>query len=130
MRGQSIVLSAYMATLVLVLALTVLFVSIYPRTSSMSFQYRQFDIVRLVYRKAYWRACDLADTIAAEYGADYVSVNITIYNLVEGRIVDNLYCIRTPEGITMEELVMYNYHFSILLGNGTMMIYDIEVGYK
>jgi len=130
MRGQTVVISAYMATLVVILALTVLFVSIFPRTTSVSFQYRQFDVIRLVRRKTYWTACELADTVAAEYGADYVQVNITVYDLVEGREEGFMTCTRVPVNVPMEDLIMYNYHFSRLLGNGTMFIYDIEVGYR
>lgn len=130
MRGQSVIISAYMAALVLVLAFTVLFVSIFPRTTSVSFQFRQFDIVRLVRTKTYWTACDLAGAVADNYGADYVDVNITVYDLVHGKTLGTMRCIRKPLDVGRENLITYTYHFSRLLGNGTMYIYDIEVGYK
>ena len=130
MRGQSVIISAYMATIVLILAFTILFVSIFPRTTTVSFQYRQFDIIRLVRRKTYWSACELADTIAADFGADYIRVNITVYDLINGNITMFTNCSRLPVNIPRQELIIYSYHFSRLLGNGTMFIYDVEVGYK
>jgi len=130
MKSQSVMISAYIATVVLILALTITFVTIYPKSTSASFQYRQFDIIRFVKRKTYWEACELADAISGEYGADYIYVNITVYDLVDGRVVSVMQCRREPLGVPEEKLIMYNYHFSRLLGNGTMFIYDIEVGYR
>ncbi len=130
MRAQSIVISAYLAVIVFILVFAILYVLVYPKTTTKVFEYKQLDIIRLIRTKTYWSACELASSIASEFGADYVYVNITVVDLVDNEVINKTSCYRRPVNIREEELTYFVYHFTRLTRNGVMYIYDIEVGVR
>ena len=130
MRSQAIVISAYIAALVFIATLIALYVVVYPRTTTKVFEYKQFDVVRIIRSKTYWNACELAETIASISGADTVKVNITIINILDNRVIDSMNCSREIVNVDRERLTYYSYHFTRLSRTGVMYVYDIEVGIR
>ena len=132
MRSQAIVISAYLAIIILSLILLFEFVYLIPfantRNESRSIH---LYIQGIIESRGNWTARELANTIAEEYGVDYVNVTIIAYNILDNNriiYVDN--AVYRPVGISLDSLITNQYSYSVLYRNGHYVLYQIEVGYR
>lgn len=129
MKSQVVIISAYLAAILVVLIMLYLYVDIFPYTTTSFIEYRRINIIRLIRMKTRWNAEDLALRIT-ESGADYVYVNITAISFLNDTVVYNSTYIIEPVDIPRDKLTIFHYKYSKLTRDGIQYIYDIEVGYR
>ncbi len=129
MKAQTVVISAYLAAVLIVLISLYLYVEVFPYTTTGFIEYRRLNIIKIIREKTRWNAEDLALRIS-EGGADYVFVNITIISFMNGTLLYNTsYTIR-PVDISMNKLTIFRYQYTRLTRDGILYIYEVEVGYR
>ena len=128
MRGQAIIISAVLATIIIILFFAVIYREILPRSTIMEMKPENPDIESLVYSRKEWSEKELAQMIFIRYGYDYVKVEITEIDLSNGFIVKQPtpYTIGDSDGLRTH----YYLSYSIVDRNAVMTIYEIEVGRK
>ena len=129
MKAQTVVISAYLAALLIIMVSLYLYVSIFPYTTTSFIEYRRLNIIKLIREKTCWDARDLAIRIS-ENGADYVYVNITVISFLNGTVLYRSSYVIKPVNVPMNELTLFHYQYSRLRRDGLQYIYDIEVGYR
>ncbi len=126
MRSQSVVISAYMAVALLIVATATIYVYILPHTQSYLTSYSSLDVKSVVYSRYAWTAKALADELYSKLNLRYVYVNITTYNITSGKVISIDYYIIRPIG--NPRLVLVSYNLTSFNPNGIMYIYSIRVG--
>lgn len=126
MRSQSVIISAYMAVALLVVAMATIYVYVLPHTQSYLSSYSSLDVRSIVYSRYSWTAKILANELYRELNLKYVYVNITTYNITTGRIISTDYYIIRPARNT--SLIYITYNLTSFNPDGIMYIYNIRVG--
>ncbi|GEM_PF-2538906 len=126
MRSQSVIISAYMAVALLVIAMATIYVYVLPHTQSYLSSYSSLDVRSIVYSRYSWTAKILANELYRELNLKYVYVNITTYNITTGRIISTDYYIIRPARNT--SLIYITYNLTSFNPDGIMYIYNIKVG--
>ncbi len=126
MRSQSVIISAYMAVALLVVAMATIYVYVLPHTQSYLSSYSSLDVGSIVYSRYSWTAKILANELYRELNLKYVYVNITTYNITTGRIISTDYYIIRPARNT--SLIYITYNLTSFNPDGIMYIYNIRVG--
>ncbi len=129
MKAQTVVISAYLAAVLVVMVSLYLYVEVFPYTTTGFIEYRRLNIIKLIREKTRWNAEDLAIRIS-ESGADYVYVNITVISFLNGTVLYNSSYMIKPVDIPMNKLTIFHYQYSRLTRDGIQYIYDVEVGYR
>ncbi len=130
MKSQAVLISAYIATAILILIVTVLFLRIYAYTTSYRIEEYGVNIFDMIRTRPEWKARALAEEILKETNAYYVKVNITVYDLLSGNIISqDYYEIRTI-GVDKQKLNLRNYTYSMATGDAYVYIYRLEVGFR
>jgi hypothetical protein len=98
LRSQVQVIASIAALGMVVAVVSVLYLSIFSKVS----QFRILEVSPGVYNvlnsRLTWRACDLAQAIMNNTGISYVSVNITVTDLISGSTLGQDYCeVKTPQ---------------------------------
>ncbi|RLG80877.1 MAG: hypothetical protein DRO13_02625 [Thermoprotei archaeon] len=130
MKSQAIIISAYIASLLIALTLLVLFTQIYPHTGGLRLEIYGQDIYRILSQRPYWDARDLAWEIKARTGAVLVRVNITAYDLITGRVVKTDHYAIEPANINLAEVYVKKYHYARTSRDAVLYTYVVEVGYR
>ena len=127
MKGQMVVVSAYMAVALLIVALSTIYVVLFPRMTTSIVSTNKINIKEIVGSRIDWTAKDLAYTLFNKYNAKYVYVNITVVYLPTNRIVRNDYYVLEPLG--NRKIIYYtSYNFTRLTSTGYLYIIDVKVG--
>jgi len=130
LRSQAVMIASYLASMVIVLAVTILFLRIFSYTSSYSVEQHGQDIYDILSSKPIWSAEGLAREVLLKTDAYYVRVNITIYDLVNGSFVGrDFYEIKTV-GISLSDLNVRTYMYSVATRDAYLYTYYLEVGYR
>jgi len=131
MRSQAVVLSAFVAALIIFIITSALFVLILPKSNIRILEQRRIDIWKVIETKLNWSARELAETIAVTYGLEYIEVNITVYNVLNNNtLIKDEYVLYEPLAINKAHYTYYTYTYSVLTRDGKYIIYDIEVGIR
>ena len=132
MRSQAIIISAYLAIVILSLILLFEFVYLIPFSSSRTERYSiQFYIRDIIESRGNWTAVELANAIANEYSVDYVNVTIIAYNVLNNnKIVYRDNAMYRDISMSLSNLIINKFSYSILYRNGYYVLYLIEVGYR
>ncbi len=126
MKSQSVVISAYMAVALLIVAMATIYVYILPHSQTFLSSYSTMDVKSIVYSRYSWSAKALAEQLHNVLGFKYVYVNITVYNITSGKLISSDYYIILPT--KTESLVYASYNLTSFSPNGLMYIYNIRVG--
>ena len=126
MKSQSVVVSAYMAVALLIVAMATIYVYVLPHSQTFLSSYSTMDVRNVVYSRYTWTAKALADELHSVLGFKYVYVNITVYNITSGKLVSNDYYIIKPIGTA--NLIYASYNLTSFTPNGLIYIYNIKVG--
>ncbi len=130
MKSQTVIISSYLAAVLVVITLVAMYVSLFPWMTSYNINYRKTNVLVIIREKTYWTAKELALNISSRLGADYVYVNIKAVDIVDNSILyEDSYNISTAD-IPLNELTIFNYSYSRTTRNGTMLLYYVEVGYR
>jgi len=130
MRSQAVLIAAYIAAVVIVLSTTILFLRIYSHTSSYRVEQYGQDIYAILASRASWTARDLAEEILAKMDAYYVKVNITVYDLLSGRVVGSDYFEVRAVGVDPARLDVRSYAYSRATRDAHLYMIYLEVGFK
>jgi len=131
MRSQAVVLSAFVAALIIFIITSALFVLILPKSNIRVLEQRRIDIWRIIETRLNWSARELAETIAVTYGLEYIEVNITVYNILNNNtLIRDEYVSYEPLAVNKAQYTYYTYTYSVLTRDGKYIIYDIEVGIR
>ena len=127
MKAQFVVISAYMAVVLIITALTVIYVVILPHSQTYLSSYNNLEKIRnIVYSRVKWTAESLAREIYSQLNVKYVYVNITSYNISSNKLVSIDYYIIRPTSNEPLSYVVYN--FTTIDPQGIIYIYNIKVG--
>lgn len=132
MRAQVTVLSAFLATILIIIILYTVFIHFIPLTSTKT-TYRsvRLDIKRTVLSRTSWTAKELVEELITEYSPKYVNVSIKVYSVLDNnRLVYSDKATYTEHGVRVEDLEVYRYVITSLARNGNYIEYVIEVGFK
>ena len=131
MRSQAVVLSAFVAALIIFIITSALFVLILPKSNIRVLEQRRIDIWKIIETRLNWSARELAETIAVTYGLEYIEVNITVYNILNNNtLIRDEYVSYEPLAVNKAQYTYYTYTYSVLTRDGKYIIYDIEVGIR
>ncbi len=130
MKAQGILISAFIAASLLSLAVIILYLGIYSYTSSYHLVAYKNTIYDILTSKAQWDAKSLAETIADKTGASYVRVNITIYDLLTGRVISRDYYEISEVGVSPGSMNIRTYSYSVSTRDAYLYTYTIVVGYR
>lgn len=131
MRSQAVVLSAFVAALIIFIITSALFVLILPKSNIRVLEQRRIDIWKIIETRLNWSARELAETIAVTYGLEYIEVNITVYNILNNNtLIRDEYVSYEPLAVNKAQYTYYIYTYSVLTRDGKYIIYDIEVGIR
>uniref|UniRef100_A0A7C4H905 Uncharacterized protein n=1 Tax=Staphylothermus marinus TaxID=2280 RepID=A0A7C4H905_STAMA len=132
MKSQVLIISSYLAVILMVLTTLIYMVFILPfttiriETNSLS-----LDMYQILISRGEWTAEDLANTLIRRYKFEYVNVSIITYDILRNNsIVYRDYAVYIPVEFDKTSLIINRYTFSILYRNGYYKQYVIEVGYK
>ena len=126
MRSQSVIVSAYMAVALLIVAMTTIYVYILPHAQTYLTSYSSLDVKSIVYSRYSWTAKVLADELYSRLNLRYVYVNITTYNVTSGKVISIDYYIIRPTRNT--DLIYVSYNFTNFSPDGKIYVYNIRVG--
>lgn len=126
MRSQSVVVSAYMAVALLIVAMTTIYVYILPHTQTYLASYSSLNVKSIVYSRYSWTAKVLADELYSKLDLKYVYVNITVYNVTSGKVISIDYYIIRP--IRNIGLTYVSYNLTNFDPDGIIYVYYIRVG--
>lgn len=132
MRAQITVLSAFLASILIIITLFTVFIYFIPLTSTKT-TYRsvRLDIERIVLSRTSWTAEELVEELIAVYSPEYINVSIKVYNVLDNnRLVYSDNATYTEHGIRAEDLQVYRYMITGLSRNGNYTEYVIEVGFR
>ena len=130
MKSQAVLISAYIATAILVLVVTVLFLRLYAYTTSYRVEEYGVNIFDIIRSRPEWKAQALAEEILKDTNAYYVKVNITVYDLLSGKIITQDYYEARTIGINIQELNLRNYTYSMATSDAYIYVYRLEVGFR
>lgn len=130
MRSQAVIISAMMASVILIFALVVFYVPIFSRLGSYYEQSVGITVRDIMKERPIWGSRELGEAIASRAGARYVKVNITVLDALTGRRIDELggVYVRTPIDTPLEELYVRKYFFTKVIRDMLIYQYEIEVG--
>jgi len=127
MKAQFVVVSAYMAVALLIVAMTIIYVEILPKAQShLSVSNNLWQIREILYSRTSWSAESLAKLIYSQLNLKYVYVNITKYDLYSGKDIGYDYYIIGSTTYKPKTYIIYN--FTALEPNGIIYVYNIKVG--
>ena len=132
MKGQSILVSSFMAITLIVLMLFILFIFILPETlATKEAGIVNIDVYKLIDMRANWTARDLVEAIITRYNAEYVNVTITVYDILNNNTL--LFSDRAtykPYNVSLGQLMIYKFVYTKLYRNGHYVEYLVEVGFR
>ncbi|MCD6300748.1 MAG: hypothetical protein J7L82_01600 [Staphylothermus sp.] len=129
MKSQGVLISAYIATAIIVLVVTVLFLRLYAYTSSYRVEEYGVNIFDIIRSRPKWTAESLAKEIILETNANYVKINIVVYDLLTEEDVDQDYYEIKTVGVDIEELILMKYNYTVT-SDAYIYAYYIEVGFR
>ncbi len=130
MKSQTVIISSYLAAVLVVIIMVAMYVSLFPWMTSYNINYRRTNVLVIIREKTHWGAKELALNISSRLGADYVYVDIKAINIIDNTVVyEDRYNISLVD-VPLKELTIFIYSYSRTTRNGTMYIYYVEVGYR
>ena len=132
MKGQSVIISSYLAIVLVILVLFVTFIHFIPLTNTnVSSKCVYLDLEKIIYSRINWTARDLVEAIVSSYNPDYVNVTIRIYDVLnDNRLIDSDNAVYMPYNIDLNKLVVRRYVFTDLGRGGCYREIIVEVGFK
>jgi hypothetical protein len=132
MRGQVVVIAAYLAVILVVIVLFYEFIYILPLTTTRAENMSiQLDIERIIKSRINWTAKDLVEAIIREFNPSYVNVSIKAYNiLMNDTLLYNDTAVYMPYNVSLSRLIKYYFVYTELYRNGYYLEYIIEVGFE
>lgn len=131
MRSQAVIISAMVASIILIFALVVFYVPIFSRLGSYYEQSLGITVRDIIIKeKPIWGPRELGEAIASRTGARYVKVNVTVLDALTGKRVDELggVYVKTPLDVPLEELFVRKFFFTKVTRDMLIYQYEIEVG--
>ncbi len=127
LRVQATLISAYLASLLIVIVVMFHYVFIFPYTTTLSVKTKYYDIKSIIYSKPTWTAKQLANSLLNIFNAKYICVNITVVNITNSNVIyTDSYIISSINNNLNRE---YEFRVSRLDASGLYYIYVIRVGY-
>lgn len=128
MKSQAIIISAYLASILIILLIITYYINILPYSTTINIRTRNYEVYSIIYSKVSWTARELAYTIIDELKASYVVVNITVINITDRQVnsTDYYSIIPNNQNVTL----IYEYNVSRLDDNGLFYSYYIKVGFR
>ncbi|MET1160148.1 MAG: hypothetical protein ABWW65_04225 [Thermoprotei archaeon] len=130
MKEQAVVISAYIAAVIIALTILVFMIQQYSSTGSYVLSSPEASIYSILTERIDWTARDLALEIQSRTGAVLVRVNISVYDLLGDRVVRTDYYAIEPLGVDLNELFIQNYTFARASRDAYLYTYYIVVGYR
>ncbi|MEM0378978.1 MAG: hypothetical protein QXW45_06870 [Thermosphaera sp.] len=129
MRSVSVMLSAVIASTIMLFAVLALYVPLLSRLGGVRATSVSMVISDVIYERPMWDASSLAERLREATGARYVKVNITAYNPLDNVIVFRDYYEYKP--LETGELEGLHKIFSVyVISTSDLLIlrYEVEVG--
>lgn len=132
MKIQALIISSFLAVVIMILTTLYYMVFILPFTTIRSeTNSLTVDIYQLLISRGNWTAEDLANELIRKYRFEYVNVSICTYDILRNnRVVNRDTALYQPVGFDKSSYIINQYSYSILYRNGYYRQYIIEVGYK
>lgn len=108
MKSQAIVISAYLASILMILLVIIYYINIFPYSTTINIRTRNYDVYSIIYSKVSWTARELAYTIIDELEASYVVVNITIINITNCQVISTDYYSIIPRNQNVTLIYEFN----------------------
>ncbi len=127
MKSQMVVVSAYMAVALLIVAMATIYVALFPKMTTSMVSTNIINVREIIGSRIEWNAKELAYTIFNKYNAKYVYVNITVVYLPTNKVVRNDYYVLKPLG--NYKITYYSsYNMTRLTSTGYLYIINVKVG--
>lgn len=129
MRSVSVIISVLVASALMLFAILVLYVPLLSRLSGLEYSSVSIMIRGIIDERPEWDAYNLGERIREATSARYVKVNLTVYDMLSGRVIwSDFYEYRPQDPSELTRLYKSSYLFLRSTRDLYLYRYEIEVG--